>query len=172
MSERATMYLLPMAKDASVPRSPAAAKEAVAAADRLPEGSGLHRATSSDSWHPTLAAGLARACSIEGLGFLASDLRVLSPDEARLAANAADELLRRLEAGEIPQTREPLGRQWHLIISQADIAKALAAVVPCTDVDEENGETQSFLEFLVTLQVAAGDAADQATGLLYLRTAA
>jgi len=172
VSERATAYLLPMGKGASIPRSSAAAKEAVAAADKLPEGSGLHKATSTDAWHPTLAANLARACSIEGLGFLTNELRVLSPDEARLAANAVEELLRRLEADEIPQTREPLGRQWHLIIRQADIAEALAAVVPCTDVDEENGETESFLGFLVALQVAANDAADQATGLLYLRTAA
>jgi hypothetical protein len=141
----------------------------VAKAAEAPESSGLRTAVSSDSWHPTLAAKLARSCSIEGLGFLANELRVLSSVEARGAAEAVDRLLRRLEEGDIPESRDSFGRQWDLIIRHADLAEAIAAVVPCFDVDEENGEVESFLEFLVAVQIAATDAGEQGTGLLFFR---
>jgi hypothetical protein len=141
----------------------------VAAASEAPEDSGLRTAVSTDSWQPKLAAKLARACSIEGLGFLSHELRVLSPAEATLAGEAVDQLLRRLEEGSIPPTRESLGRQWDLIIKQADLAEAIAAVVPCLDVDEQNGETESFLEFLVAVQIATSETSQRGTGLLFWR---
>jgi hypothetical protein len=62
----------------------------VAKAAEAPEISELRTAVSSDSWHPTLAAKLARGCSIEGLGFLANELRALSPLEARAAARSSE----------------------------------------------------------------------------------
>jgi hypothetical protein len=169
VSDRSPVYVLPLAEGATSPRTPEAARAMVAMAAEAPESSGLRTAVSSDSWHPTLAAKLARACSIEGLGFLANELRVLSSVEARGAAEAVDSLLRRLEEGDIPESRDSFGRQWDLIISQADLAEAIAAVVPCCDVDEENGEVESFLEFLVAVQIAATDAGEQGTGLLFLR---
>ena len=169
MGDRVSVYLLPLADHMGHPRSlAAAAKLATMAADAA-EDSALRKATSSDSWHATLAANLARACTIEGLGFLTHELRVLSPDEAGLAAKAVDELLNRLESGDLPEAQKSFGRQWNLIISPSDLAAALASVAPCVDADEENGETESFLEFLVSLQIAASEAVDSRKNLLYFR---
>jgi hypothetical protein len=169
VGDRVSVYLLPLADHMGHPRSLAAATKLATMAADGPEGSGLRKATSTDSWHATLAANLARACAIEGLGFLIHELRVLSPDEAGLAAKAVDELLSRLESGDVPEAQKSFGRQWTLIISQSNFAEALASVAPCVDADEENGETESFLEFLVSLQIAASEAVDSTKNLLYFR---
>ena len=169
MGDRVSVYLLPLADHTGHPRSLAAAAELATRVADTSEGSSLRKATSSDSWHTTLAANLARACTIEGLGFLVHELRLLSPGEARLAAKAVDELLARLESGDLPEPQKSFGHHWNQIISQADLAEALASVVPCVDTDEENGETESFLEFLVSLQLAASEAAESEKYLLYFR---
>jgi hypothetical protein len=169
VGDRVSVYLLPLADHTGHPRSLAAAAALATSAADASEGYSLRKATSCDSWHTTLAANLARACTIEGLGFLAHELRVLSPGEARLAAEAVDELLARLESGDLPDAQTSFGHHWNLIISQADLAEALASVMPCVDTDEENGETESFLEFLVSLQLAASEAADSEKYLLYFR---
>ncbi|MFN8092760.1 MAG: hypothetical protein U0599_11155 [Vicinamibacteria bacterium] len=167
MSERITAHFLLLDR-ARVVRDDAGARALVAAAlADEPQGGRLRRATSTGAWLPMLTAELCRRWSIEGLGFLADDLRVLAPPECERAARAVDALLARLEAGDRPRDPRGLGDQWHLIISPADLAEFLRELHPSAEVDEENGEDFAFLQFLVNVQIAAGDAIESESSLLY-----
>ncbi len=166
MTERIKVYLLPLPPDASAPRNAATAREAVNRAARSGTD-GLRTAVSTGAWLPLLSAELCRRWSIEGLGFLLDDLRTLSPSESKAAASAVDQLLSKLEAGERPRDVRGLGVQWRLIISPADLADVIAQTVPRTEVDEADGEDSALIAFLVAVQLAATDASEAGTDLLF-----
>jgi len=168
VSEFVPLYLLPLAADEGAPRTGEAAKAIVDAAAERPEDSGLRTDVSADWWHPRLAAALTRACSIVGLGFLANNLRVLTTAEAAEAGKAVEVLLGRLESGGTPDKVEVCQPQW-AVIQREDLAEVIGSTVPCFDVDAQNGEASSFVEFLVAIQLVSQEA-ERANGrLLYYR---
>jgi hypothetical protein len=168
VSEFVPLYLLPLTTDVVAPRSGDAAKALVLAAAEAPEESGLRTDVSADWWHPRLVGTLSRACSIIGLGFLANDLRVLTTDEAAQAGQAAEDLLGRLESCAVPSKVDVCQAHW-AIIQQEELAEVIKAAVPCFDVDAQNGEASSFIEFLVAIQLACQEVVEQGGRLLYFR---
>jgi hypothetical protein len=168
VSDFVPLYLLPLAADVVAPRTGDAARAIVHAAAEAPEESGLRTDVSADWWHPRLAGTLTRACSINGLGFLANDLRVLTTDEAAQAGQAAEDLLSRLESGAVPSRVDACQAQW-AIIQREELAEVIGATVPCFDVDAQNGEASTFVEFLVAIQLACQEVVEQAGRLLYFR---
>jgi hypothetical protein len=168
VSEFVPLYLLPLAADVVMPRSSSAARAIVDAAADAPEASGLRSDVSADWWHPRLAAALTFACSISGLEFLAKELRVLTTDEAAAAGKAIEDLLARLEAGTVPSKAEACQAQWS-VIQQEDLAEVIGSTVPCFDVDAQDGEASTFIEFLVAIQLTSQEAVERNGRLLYYR---
>ena len=167
MSQRIKVHLLPLPDGSARPRDDASARQLVARAARESDGNHLCTAVSTGAWLPLLAAELCRRWSIEGLGFLVHDLRVLSPTESEAAAEAVDSLLVRLEAGDRPRDSRGLGDQWHFVVSPADLARAIADTAPTSEVDEAEGEDTAFVQFLVGLQLAAHEASRAGRDLLF-----
>jgi len=166
MAERIKAHFLPLPAGAVAPRTATAAQAAVDRA-AASEADGLCTAVSTGAWLPLLSAGLCRKWSIEGLGFLLDDLRIVSPGESTSAASAIDQLLSKLEAGERPLDDKGLGVQWRLVISPADLATIISQTVPRPDLDEQDGEDSVFIAFLVAVQLAATDAAAAGANLLF-----
>jgi hypothetical protein len=166
VTERIKAHLLPLPAGASAPRTAATAQVAIDRA-ATSETDGLCTAVSTGAWLPLLSAELCRKWSIEGLGFLLDDLRILSPSESTSVAAAVDQLLSKLEAGERPLDDKGLGVQWRLVISPADLKAVISQTVPRPDLDEQDGEDSVFIAFLVAVQVAATDAADAGKDLLF-----
>jgi hypothetical protein len=158
-----------MGADVVAPRTGDAAKAIVEAAANRPEASGLRSDVSGDWWHPRLAAALTHACSISGLGFLANELRVLTRDEADAAGKAVDDLLGRLESGAVPSKVETCQAQW-AVIQREDLAEVIGATVSSFDVDAQNGEASSFIEFLVAIQLTCQEVVEHDGRLLYYHT--
>jgi hypothetical protein len=167
VSERIKVHLLPLPNGGARPRDDASARDLVASAARDSDVSQLRTAVSTGAWLPLLAAELCRRWSIEGLGFLVQDLRILSPSESQAAAQAVDSLLTRLEAGDRPRESRGLGDQWHFVVSPADLTSVIAETAPTFEVDEAEGEETAFVQFLVGLQVAAHEASEAGHELLF-----
>jgi hypothetical protein len=168
VSDFVRLYLLPLRDGVVGPRTEGQAKAMVSAAAEAPEESGLRTDVSADWWHPRVATAVTRACSIIGLGFLADDLRVLAVDEAAEAAKAVEDLLGRLESGSVPAAIDVCQAQWS-VVAREDLAEVIAATVPCVDVDAQDGEAQTFIEFLVAIQLACQEVVDLSGRLLYYR---
>jgi hypothetical protein len=168
VSDRIPVFVLPLQKGASHPKTVAAAQEAVATASESAETSGLRVAVSTNWWHLLLAGELCRAWGISGLEFLAHDLRLLSPSESGDASEAVASLLDHLESTPIPPLRQQFGPELSAI-QNADLPGAIAATLPSFDIDDDDAEVESFLSFLVSLQEAAIQAREAGEGLLFFR---
>ena len=167
MTDRVKVHLLPLPDGTAMSRDDASARHLVASAARESDGSQLCTAVSTGAWLPLLAAELCRRWSIEGLGFLVHDLRILSPSESQAAAQAVDSLLTRLEAGDRPRDTRGLGDQWHFIVGPADLTRVIAETAPTSEVDEAEGEETAFVQFVVGVQLAAHEASEAGHDLLF-----
>lgn len=168
LRERLPVYLLPLRLNAIAPTTVRSASGAVQQAADSPEESGLRTDVSSGRWHLDLVHALCHAWSVEGLEFMSQELCVLHPPEAALAGSAVEALLSRLEADGVPELASSPCPEW-AAIREADFGEAIGAVVPCWDISDENGDVETFVEFLVAVQLAAAEAQPPNTGLLFFR---
>ncbi|GMV42700.1 MAG: hypothetical protein AMXMBFR64_44160 [Myxococcales bacterium] len=168
MSHRIPVFFLPIPTDEIDDDDLVGAKALIGEAYADAEASGLTESTSTNWWHQAVIAALCEQWSVSGLEFLEAEMCVLGRAQASRASKALTTVLERLEGG-VPDLRAGLGPEAEDLLDAGPLAPRIRSASPASEIDDDDGVVQSFLQFVVSLRAAAAEAAAAGEALLWYR---
>lgn len=166
MSDRIPVFFVPV--DNLEEHDVDAAEAIIGDAYEASEQANLTTSLSTNWWHQRLTLAMCESLGLKGLGFMEHQVRCISAEDLHAVTLAIRGLLDHLKHQGLPEIDRSAGPELQAL-AFADLPTAIAEATPGNDIDDATGDVQSFLNFLVSLESSARQAAEAGGSLLWYR---
>jgi len=166
VSERIPVFFIPVnnleGDDAD------AAQAIIGDAYETPERANLTTSLSTNWWHQRITLAMCESLGLHGLGFMEHEVRCISAEDLHPVTSAIRDLLDHLKHQGVPQVDRSIGPELQALVL-ADLPTAIAEATPGNEINDDAGDVPSYLDFLVSLESSARQAAEAGASLLWYR---